>query len=326
LDFVLLVYYFGGLPIRRRIVGKRIKGIGARMKRVKMNKLDPIRLSEKGPLLVFSHANGYPPQAYQTFLKPFLEDFQVFCPYLRSFWPGSDPQEMRDWRIFRDDYIPEMRLIIEKYGKQAEPAGLVIGVGHSLGAMTTLMAAIKNPGMFHLLVLMEPVLFPRWRGLAMRLLAPIKLINKIHPLIRRTLKRKTRFESREVMYQRYRQKPVFSGLTDKVLRDYVEGLAEEDPEGGVRLKYTPAWEARIYETGGIADWYVWRNLEKVQCPVLVIRGEDTYVLDDRVINAMIGKLPAGEGYTMPGTGHLVSLEKPQSTAKVVLAFLKEHLY
>lgn len=289
-----------------------------------MNKLDPVRLSDKGPLLVFGHANGYPPQAYRTFLEPFLEEYQVFSLYLRSFWPGSDPQEMRDWRIFRDDYIPEVRILIDKFGKQAESSGSVIGVGHSLGAMTTLMAAIKDPGMFRLLVLIEPVLFPRWRGMAMRLLAPFKLIKKIHPLIRGTLKRKTQFESREAMYQRYRVKPVFSGLSDQVLQDYVEGLAVENPEGDIRLKYTPTWEARIYETGGIADWYIWRNLDKVQCPVLVIRGENTYVLFDRVINLMVGKLPAGEGYTMPGAGHLVSLEAPRRTADVVLEFLKKH--
>lgn len=290
-----------------------------------MNKLDSERLSDKGSLLVFGHANGYPPQAYRTFLEPFLEDYQVFSLYLRSFWPGSDPQEMRDWRTFRDDYIPEVRMLIDKFGKQAESSGRVIGVGHSLGAMTTLMAAIKDPGIFRLLVLIEPVLFPRWRGITMRLLVLFKLIKKIHPLIRGTLKRKTQFESREAMYQRYRVKPVFSGLSDQVLRDYVEGLAAEDSKGGVRLKYTPAWEARIYETEGIADLYVWRNLDKIQCPVLVIRGEDTYVLFDRVINMMVGKLPAGEGYTMPGTGHLVPLEKPRETAEVVRGFLRKHL-
>jgi len=290
-----------------------------------MNKLDPIQLSDKGPLLVFAHANGYPPQAYRTFLEPFLEDYQVFSLYLRSFWPGSDPQEMKDWRVFRNDYLPEVRSLIEKFGKQSNSSGRVIGVGHSLGAMTTLMAAIKDPEMFSLLVLMEPVLFPRWRGMAMRLLAPFKLIKKIHPLIRGTLKRRTRFDSQEAMYQRYREKPVFSGLSDQVLRDYVEGLAGEDSKGGVRLKYPPAWEARIYETGGVADWYVWRNLDKVPCPVLVIRGEDTYVLFDRVINQMVGKLPKGKGYTMKGTGHLVPLEVPEEMAEVLRGFLRKHL-
>jgi len=290
-----------------------------------MNKLAPLRLSDQGPLFLFAHANGYPPQAYRTFLAPFLADYQVFSLYLRSFWPGTDPQEMKDWRAFRDDYIPEVHSLIDKYGKQTELSASVIGVGHSLGAMTTLMAAIKDPGMFQLLVLMEPVLFPRWQGTAMRLLAPFKLIKRIHPLIQGTLKRKTRFESREAMYQRYRVKPVFSGLSDQVLRDYVEGLALEDTEGGIKLKYTPDWEARIYETGGIADWYVWRNLDQVKCPVLVIRGEDTYVLFDSVINSMTEKMLAGEGFMMEGTGHLVPLEKPLETAEVVREFIARNL-
>ena len=289
-----------------------------------MNKLDPLHLSDQGPLLVFAHANGYPPQAYRTFLTPFLDDYQVFSLYLRSFWPGTDPQEMRDWRAFRDDYIPEVHSLIENYGKQAESSGSVIGVGHSLGAMTTLMAAIQDPSMFQMLVLMEPVLFPRSWGIVMRLLAPFGVLKEIHPLIRGTLKRKTRFDSREEMYQNYRKKPVFSGLSNQVLRDYVEGLAADIPEGGVSLKYSPAWEARIYETGGRADWVVWRNLDKVQCPVLVIRGEDTYVLHDPVYKSMAGKLPNGEFYTMAGTGHLVSLEAPFRTAEVVLEFLKRH--
>jgi len=292
---------------------------------MKMNKLDPLRLSDQGPLLVFAHANGYPPQAYRTFLTPFLDDYQVFSLYLRSFWPGTNPQEMRDWRTFRDDYLPEVHSLIKKYGKRTESSGSVIGVGHSLGAMTTLMAAIKDPGLLRLLVLIEPVLFPRWQGTAMRLLAPFKLVKRIHPLIQGTLKRKTWFESREAMYQRYRVKPVFSGLSDQVLQDYVEGLALEDAEGGVSLRYTPAWEARIYETGGIADWFVWRNLDQVKCPVLVIRGEDTYVLFDGVINQMIEKMSAGEGCTMESTGHLVPLEKPLKTAEVVRVFLKRHI-
>ena len=289
-----------------------------------MSRIPPRRLNEKGSLLIFAHANGYPPEAYWTFLEPILQKYQVFSLYLRSFWPGTNPNEMRDWRTFRDDYIPEVRSITEKFGGQERSTGQLIGVGHSLGAMTTLLAAIQDPSLFHLLVLIEPVLFPRLHGLTMRLLAPFKVLKYIHPLIRGTLKRKTWFDSREAMYQNYRRKPVFSGLSDQVLGDYVGGLAVDLPEGGVGLKYSPAWEARIYETGGIADWVVWRNLNKVECPVLVIRGEFTYSLLDRVIEPMIKKLPLGEVYTMAGAGHLVPLEEPQKTAEVVLDFLERN--
>jgi len=286
-----------------------------------MNKLDPIRLSENGPLLIFAHANGYPPRAYRSFLEPFLEDYQVFSVFMRPFWPGSDPLEMKDWRTFRDDYLPGLESIQDRFGKDEK----VIGIGHSLGAMTTLMSAIQAPEKFKLLVLIEPVLFPRIRGLLMRVLSPIGILRKFHPLIRGTLRRRTRFDSREIMYQNYRKKSVFSGMPDQVLRDYVDGLASDLPDGGVGLTYSPAWESRVYEKGGIADWYVWRNLSKVKCPVLVMRGEDTYVLFDRVINPMVSKLPRGVSYTMDGTGHLVPLEAPEKTAAVVLGFLNEHL-
>jgi len=283
-----------------------------------MNRISPQRLSAKGPLLVFAHANGYPPEAYRSFLNPFLEDYQVWQVYLRPFWPDSDPREMEDWRIFRDDLIPE----IEKLRGGEDPDNRLIGLGHSLGAATLLMSAIQIPGLFSQLVLMDPVIFPRWQGTLMRWISPFKVIRSIHPLIQGTLKRKTWFENREVMYQNYRGKPVFAGFSDQVLRDYVDGLGEELGSGGVGLRYSPDWEARIYETGGLADWVIWRNRGRVAAPTLVIRGEDTYTLKDPVIQSLVGGMAQGEYATIRGTGHLLPLEDPAATAAVALEFLK----
>jgi pimeloyl-ACP methyl ester carboxylesterase len=285
-----------------------------------MDKIPPRIISQKGPPLFFLHANGYPPEAYRAFLEPFLDLFQIRLFYLRPFWPGSNPEEMKDWRLFRDDYLQSVFTLVEKGGDQKLP-GKIIGMGHSLGAMTTLLAAIQEPDLFHCLVLIEPVLFPRWRGLAMRLLSPFSLIKRIHPLIRGTIRRKTWFESRDAMIRNYRGKPVFSGLSDRVLRDYVDGLAGDHPHGGVSLKYSPAWEARIYETGGIADRIIWRNLYRVSCPVLVIRGEDTYSLKDPVFHPLVDQLSDGTGCTVEKTGHLVPLEAPIRTAGIILDYL-----
>ena len=108
-----------------------------------------------------------------------------------------------------------------------------------------------------------------------------------------------------------------------MLRDYVDGLAGKNPDGTFSLKYTPAWEARIYETGGIADWFVWRNLAKVKCPVLVIRGENSDTLRDQTMRKIVNKLPRGKAYTIPDAGHLVPLESPRRTAEIILEFLTE---
>jgi len=289
-----------------------------------MKMINPLVLSRIGPPFFFIHANGYPPEAYQLFLNHFLDKYQVMALSLRPFLPDSDPTSLKDWRDFRDDYLDfiDDQISKKRFGDSKIIAGQVIGVGHSVGAMTSLMAAIERPNLFKALILIEPVLFPPWRGALMRVLAPYKLIRKIHPLIRATLKRKVNFPSQELMFMNYRGKPIFQRLSDDVLWDYVSGLAIDNPDGTVNLKYSPAWEARIYETGGLADSYVWENLAGIPCPVLILRGQDSDTLKPQVVQSMIKKLPDGQSHTEPETGHLLPLEIPDRAASLVAAYLQ----
>lgn len=282
-----------------------------------MKAIEPLVLSERGPLLLHAHANGYPPEVYRSFLGPFTDNYLVRAIYLRPFWPGSIPGSMRDWRVFRDDYLEDLPLHLKAAGN----ADSLIGVGHSLGAMTTLMAAIEEPEKFRALVLIEPTLFPLWAGFLMRLMAPLNLFRYLHPLVRRTLRRKTSFPDQESMYHNYRGKKIFEAIPDHVLRDYVLGLAEKGPDGTVGLKYSPAWEVQVYEAGGSADHYVWKNLSRIPCPVLVLRGERSDTVSEDTLARIAQKLPYGKAVTLPAVGHLLPLEEPQQVASVVLDFL-----
>ncbi|MFV1950063.1 MAG: alpha/beta fold hydrolase [Anaerolineales bacterium] len=288
--------------------------------------IDPLILSHAGAgsPLVFAHANGYPPDAYRTFLEPFLKDYQVEAIYLRPFWPGSDPDHLRDWRGFRDDYLEYLFSRMDQFQIDGSlpSSHKILGIGHSVGAMTTIMAAIQRPEYFRLLVLIEPVLFTRARGSLMRLIAPLNILRQVHPLIKGTLRRKRSFSDRDAMFENYRAKKIFQRLSDQVLGDYVDGLALDLPDGRVGLKYSPDWEARIYETGGLADWYVWKNLSRISCPVLVIRGELTDTLQPITSHNMVKKMVNGKGLTVPGAGHLLPLEKPYLTAEIILDYLQ----
>lgn len=281
-----------------------------------MKGLEPLVLSDRGLLLIHAHANGYPPEAYRSFLEPFLDTYQTRAIYLRPFWSGSDPETLNNWRLFRDDYLTALPTHLEETGNQS-----LIGIGHSLGGMTSLMAAIEAPERFRALVLIEPTLFPSWQGFLMRISAPLNLFRYFHPLVRSTLRRRTVFSDQESMYQNYRRKNVFAGIPDHVLRDYVQGLAEDQPDGTVGLKYTPEWELRVYETGGSADPYVWRNLSQIPCPVLILRGELSDTLEQKTLERIALKLPRGEAVTVPSVGHLLPLEEPRHVASIVLAFL-----
>ncbi len=286
-----------------------------------MKALDPLILSDQGPLLLHAHANGYPPEVYRSFLNPFLGRFQTRAIYLRPFWPGSVPDELRDWRMFRDDYLAALPSHLNAAGGEKA----LVGMGHSLGGMTTLMAAIEMPDRFKALVLIEPTIFPGWMGFLMRRLAPLYLFRYLHPLVRRTLRRRTSFPDQESMFQNYRRKNIFAAIPDHVLRDYVQGLAYPQADGSVTLKYSPEWEVRVYETGGSADRYVWRNLSRVSCPVLVLRGERSDTLSHKTMERIAQGLPHGQAMTLPSLGHLLPLEDPERVASVVLDFLDSAL-
>jgi pimeloyl-ACP methyl ester carboxylesterase len=281
--------------------------------------LDPLTLSSQGQPLIFSHANGYPPLAYRSYLNSFRDSYQIKAVYLRPFWPGSDPDSLRSWRIFRDDYLEALPGLLSN---AANGSNQVIGMGHSLGAVTTLLAAIQAPENFRALVLIEPTIFPFWQRLTMRLLGPIRVFRILHPLIRRTLRRKTSFPDRESMFQNYRKKNIFQKIPDQVLWDYVDGLSQKNPAGTLTIKYPPPWEARIYETGGSVDRFVLRNAGRVSCPVLVLRGEESDTLAPGIAARLVERLPDGKLTTVPAQGHLLPLEAPERTANMVQEFLE----
>jgi pimeloyl-ACP methyl ester carboxylesterase len=278
--------------------------------------------SQEGPILTFIHANGYPLDVYEPLLAPLLPDYRVIGYQLRPFWPGTDPGEIQDWRSFRDDYLGFLKSGEQGTKLEVGPGNEVIAMGHSIGAMTSLLAAVKAPELFRALVLLEPVIFPRFYGLILRLAAPFKLVRCFHPLIRQTLQRKTNFPDRRRMFENYRGKNRFRRISDDILMNYVVGLSRDLPDGTCELVYRPEWEVRIYETAGIADRAAWRRMDQLPFPVLVVRGEDSDTLRESVYDDLVSRIPLSCGITVAGAGHLVPLEKPIRTAELILEFLQ----
>jgi len=284
----------------------------------------PLQLGGEGPAVHFLHANGYPPRSYRSFLKRFHPSYQVVASPLRPLWPDSEPDEIGDWTTFRDDFLRFLRQP-EQYGMDPAEASdqdiTWIGMGHSLGATVTLLAALVSPQHFQALVLIEPVVFPSWLGVTFRFLSQVGLLAHVHPLIGRTLKRRREFDSEEDMFQNYRQKDVFAKIPDHVLWDYVRGMARTRPDGKVELAYPPEWEAKIYQTGGVADPLIWSSLESCQLPVLLIRGEMTETLWMAAVKKMSARLSGLTFVNMAGVGHLAPLEAPGRVHQEVQRFL-----
>lgn len=267
-----------------------------------------------GPPLHFAHANGYPPKAYTPFIETLTPRYRVSAMLSRPLWPDCPPNGLRDWSPLADDLLK----FLDERGERD-----VIGVGHSLGAVTTLIAALRRPELFRALVLIDPVLLPYPILFLWTLAYHLGLAHRVHPSIPGTLRRRRVFESVETMFDNYRRKPVFNRIDDRGLRAYVEALARPRPDGQVALAYSPEWEATIYMTGPLYEWKLWPQLKELRPPLLIVRGEKTDTFFPSAARMVKQRLPQAVIHTVAGTGHLLPMEKPEEVGAVIHEFLEK---
>ena len=214
------------------------------------------------PLIHLAHANGFPPLTYRCFFKSFLKSYQGLAFPARPLWPGSPPaKDLRDWSLLADDLL----LALGSLGPRGQK---IIGVGHSLGAVLTLTAALKEPERFSRIVLIDPTMLPP------PLLRKVWWMKKLglefrSDLVAGALRRRRHWDSLEAALESFKSKPLFKSWDPAVIEDYAKSMTAPDPQGGVSLVYAPEWEAKIYQT---IPTNVWKAAARLKVPSLVIRG------------------------------------------------------
>jgi pimeloyl-ACP methyl ester carboxylesterase len=264
-----------------------------------------------GPPLHFLHANGYPPECYRPLLTELSAHYHVLAMHQRPLWPDAQPGSINDWHPLSDDLF---RFLDERF---PDP---VIGVGHSLGGIVTLRAALRQPERFQALILIDPVLFPPPMIAAMRLIRAFGLSYRLHPLVQGALRRRQVFESRKGLVKGYRRKSIFRYMSDASLEAYVEGLTRPRPDGKYELVYSPEWEARIYVTGVWRDMDLWRGLPRLKLPLLILRGAETDTFWASTARRVQRKLPSAQIVTLEKATHLVPLEQPGKVVEHIRNF------
>ncbi len=267
-----------------------------------------------GPQIHFLHANGFCAGTYAPFLKPFFGSFRVVASDVRGHGKSVMLQAapIRHWKLFAQD----LKVLIER--RMAPP---VIGIGHSLGAVTTYIAAATYPHLFSCIVLIDPVILPRpllWMLRIMRLLGLIPWV----PLARKARRRKKIFKNKQEAFQRFASgRGIFRSWSEEFVGAYLEcGLLEKSPESAI-LTCDPELEAQIFES---IPLNIWSYAASVQCPVLALRGEhsDTFLPGAAARFQRI--LPDAKLWTVPGTGHFLPMEKPGDCARLILQFIRSH--
>jgi pimeloyl-ACP methyl ester carboxylesterase len=131
--------------------------------------------------------------------------------------------------------------LIEHAERDGEP---VVGVGHSLGGYLTTLAALKRPGLFRAIILLDSPILARWKGAAFGVAKRVGLVDRVTPA-GITRDRRAVWASSDEAYAHFRNKRAFRDFDPDCLRDYVT-LGMRPCGEGVCLAFDPSIEYRIY--------------------------------------------------------------------------------
>ena len=265
--------------------------------------------------LHFLHANGYPPECYKPLFELLKTEYHVFGMHLRPLWDNAKPDDIQSWHPFSDDLL--------RFLSNDKPDS-VIGVGHSIGAVVTLRAALRDPSKFRALVLIDPVLFIPPLLAMWKITSALGLGDRNHPLIKGAQKRRRHFDDLETVFRGYRRRNIFRYMSDKSLQAYIEGITKPSNNGGYELAFSPEWEVEIYRTA-MQDMDIWRNLFKLEVPTLFIRGAKTDTFWESAAKLVKQKQPRVKIEALEKSTHILPLERPQEVFDIMQSFLKEVL-
>jgi pimeloyl-ACP methyl ester carboxylesterase len=256
--------------------------------------------------IVFSHANGFPAGTYRVLFEAWRAAGYTVKAIERI---GHDPlyPVASNWRALRDQLIAFM---------VAEVQGPAILVGHSLGGLLSLLAACKRPDLAAGLVMLDSPVVTGWRAHSLQVFKRTGLLGKVSPG-KVSQRRRHQWPDREAVYAHFKPKAAFARWDDRVLRDYV-ATGFDEVNGQIELGFRREVETRIYNT---LPHHLGALLRKhpPTCPVAFIAG--TQSAEMRQGGVAGAKQLARERYVTLEGSHLYPMERPDDTARQVLALM-----
>jgi len=263
-----------------------------------------------GPVLHFAHANGFPPGTYRKLIEGLAERYHVVSMDARPLWSDQEPLVLQNWSPFATDLQAELN----RRGLRG-----IVGVGHSLGAATSLIAAASDPKLFSAVVAVDPLILTGMHARFWRVVKAIGLQHRIR-LVRGARRRRDFWSDRAEARTAYRSKKIFSSWDPEVLDDYLKTGMTDMPQGGVGLRYPREWEARIFAA---APHDLWAQLRKVSVPCLFVQGESSDTFLDAARVRIAKEMPAARTAVIADSSHFLPMERPEELALVINEFLEE---
>ena len=256
------------------------------------------------PLIHFAHANGVPSQVYEKLFDQLKDEYDViYVPLI-----GSDK------RYPVTEHWPHLvQQIIDSIVQQAK-GRKVIGLGHSLGSVLTLMASYQRPELFSQIIMLDPPLILGKHSFIFHLakIFKPKMIDQITPA-GLSVRRRDHWASREEAGELLGTKGFYQPFDADCFQAYLNYALTDDPvRGGVTLTIAKMDEVEIFRKN--PSWG-WLPMRKPNVPVHLIVGDQSAFLKRGLPQAAKKKL--GIPFSVTNGGHMFPLEHPIEVVQLI---------
>lgn len=255
-------------------------------------------------ILHFAHGNGFPSPCYNQLLQHLQLRFD--CCYIDRVGHSPAFPVTENWHHLVDEVIVSI---------QSQSTKPVIAVGHSLGGVLTLLAAIHEPSLFKAIILLDSPLIGRMKSRFVRLSKMFGVIDRVTPAFK-TRERKQHWESREQVLSYLKSKPLFKTFSESCLNDYIDFGLEKN-EGNYSLRFDRQIEYQIYCTIP----HILREYEgRLRVPTGLIYGSRSAVVSLLDIRYM--KKYYGITCIKTNGSHMFPMENPKAAAREIINLLE----
>lgn len=252
----------------------------------------------------FAHGNGFPSPCYRQLFLQLASDFD--CYYIDKVGHSEQFPVTENWGYLVHEVIASIE-------EQTKPP--VYGLGHSLGGVLTLLAALEKPSLFKAIVLLDSPFIGPVKSNMLRIAKMLRMIDRVTPAMR-SKARQQHWHNRAQVWAYLKTKDLFKSFTDECLNDYIDFGLQKD-EDGYRLRFERAIETEIYRT---IPHILPQFQGKLKVPAVLVYAPDSKVVDKFDIRYMKKQF----GITtrsIKGT-HMFPMEDPKTTAKLIIEALK----
>ncbi|MCP4120832.1 MAG: alpha/beta hydrolase [Bacteroidetes bacterium] len=252
------------------------------------------------PILHFAHANGFPARVYSRLFEGLKDRYEIV--HIDRLAHNPEFPVKNGWRNQGDEIIDFLDKTVD---------APVIGVGHSFGASSTFIAAVKRPDLFHGIIMLDPVVMNGFRGFMTSILKKLKLVDRITPA-RHSGNRRRHWPDLETAEEYFRSKGLFKDFHEDCLRDFLRYGLEKTVDG-YELYFKVENEMAVYR--GVPTHFDGLKGKLRHIPGVIIAGDQTNVAFDDIINRL-AKQQNFEIKIIKGR-HMFPLEQPDLTIQLI---------